>query len=386
MKTNSTKASSKVKEPKGGGTFISEMVDALVEIGGAGTTQLLGSNEKALKIRGVISTQCAPLDKAIGRGGIPLGRLTIVHGKEGSGKTTLALHIVAETQSLGGIVIYMDTEYKLDPDYARAIGVDVDSMIISQPPYLEKAYQLIDGAIDAAKRHRVATGKRVPILIVMDSMNSTISKREYAGDWEDEHMAAQARVHSKLLPKLIPKVSAEDVALLFISQVRSKMNTMPGAEQDQPNGGNAPRFHASLIMKVSNIGGVKDGEDRVANKTVVDCRKNQIAPPFRHAEFQIRYGVGIDRLGSLFDEAVESGYIIKSGAFYKLHSGEKLGQGRESAMEQLKESNDYMDQLVADMESGVAPIKPPKSAEDDDDDAPKSKKFKGKKKARRDAD
>lgn len=383
MKAKSKKATDKSASS---GDIIGDMVDALVAIGGEGTAQLLGSNNLKIKIRGVISTQCAPLDRAIGRGGIPLGRLSILHGPEGSGKTTLALHLVAETQQRGGIAIYIDKEYKLDPEYAAAIGVDLERLIISQPPYLEKAYELFEGAIKMAKRYRETTGKRVPILIVLDSMNATISKAEYEGEWEDKHMAASARVHSASLPKIIPIVSSEDVALLYISQVRSNMKTMPGANQDEIAGGKGPRFYASLIMKVANIGSVKDGENRVANETLVECRKNQIAPPFRKAQFEIRYGVGVDRVAALLDDGLSRGYVIQSGSFFKMHTGERIGQGREDALDMLRTDSDLRS-LLEDCIAMEVPVIPQadksKGKSSDDSESVTSERGSAKKKVKK---
>lgn len=291
-------------------SLINDMVDALVAIGGEGTAQVLGSDAAAIKIRGVISTQCASLDDAIGRGGIPLGRLSILHGPEMSGKSTLALHCVAECQRRGGVVVYIDKEYKLDPDYARAIGVDLGQLIISYPPHLERAYEVIGSVALLAKKWRKKTGVGVPVLVVFDSINAAITKAQYNGTFEDKHIAAQARVHSDHLPKVMPKISTENVALLFIAQNRANVGKRWG-EKEQLGGGNAVRFYASLIMKVRSIGDVKEGEVKKARKTVVECKKNQIACPFGKAQFEIRHGVGVDQLGGLIDSAIKAKVLRK---------------------------------------------------------------------------
>lgn len=325
--------------------LIGDMVDALVAIGGEGTAQVLGSDAAAIKIRGVISTQCSQLDKAIGRGGIPLGRLSIIHGPEMSGKTTIALHIVAETQRRGGIAIYIDKEYKLDPDYARAIGVDIKRLIISQPDHLERIYELIDGSIDIASKFRKKTGTRVPVLVVLDSINAAITKVQFEGSFEDKHVAPQARVHSENLPKVIPRVSKEDVALLFVAQDRTNIGKMFG-DPVELAGGKAVRYYASLVLQVKNMGAVKDpGDgDKVAQKTRVECRKNQISMPFKRAEFEIRHGVGVDQTAGLLDQALELKIITysvseKTGkrTTWLQFDGKKFANGRAQAWEQLNE-------------------------------------------------
>lgn len=331
-------------------SFLTEMVNTLISKAGEGTAQLLGSDGMAIKIRGVLSTQCPTIDAAIGRGGIPLGRLTIIHGSEGSGKTTLALHLVAECQRQGGLAIYIDKEYKLDPDYAKGIGVDIGKLIISQPPYLEKCMEIMDEAIEKIARHRVETGLRVPLLIILDSMNAAISKDMHAGGYEDQTMGSVARVYSQKLPKLIEKVSREDVALVFISQVREKIGVVFGNKEDIC-GGRSPKFHASLIMEVIRKGSMKaegeekeDGEedkkkkksmDIVGNLNEVYVRKNQIAPPFKRAEFEVIYGKGIDFAGSLIRRAHSLGILVKSGYWYVTTEGERVGNGFAAAREAL---------------------------------------------------
>ncbi len=324
--------------------LLAEIMD---EIGGEGGAQLLGSEGLAIKIRGVISTQCPSIDWAIGRGGIPLGRLSVISGKEGSGKTTLALHIVAECQRQGGVAVYMDKEYKLDPDYARSIGVDTDKLVIIQPSYLESVFGTYDRVIQKAAAHREATGKRTPILLVLDSMNAAITKAEFEGEWDDKHMAPQARVYSQLLPRLIPDVSREDIALLWISQVRQKLNVQYG-DPDDICGGKAPKFYASLILKVTRIGsGKKDGE-RISNKLRVEAVKNQIAPPFKRAEAEVMYGVGIDRERSLIWIAEKLGIVEQSGAYFK-HEGHNIGQGMEASAEELREDDVWRDKILAEV-------------------------------------
>jgi recombination protein RecA len=295
---------------------------------------LLGSSESTAKIRGVTSTQCWTLDAAIGRGGIPKGRLTIIHGAEGCGKTTVALHSAAEVQRLGGVAVYMDTEYKLDPEYAAYIGVDCSRLIISQPPYLEKAYEIFESIIAKAKSIRENSKERIPIMIIMDSMNSTISKAEFEGDYEDKHYAPQAGVHSRSLPKLIPKLNKEDVSMLWISQVRQDINVKFG-NPNKISGGKAPKFYSSLILDVQRKQAIKVGDIKIGNLVEVVCSKNQIHPPFKKAVFEI--SKGINRNLSLIEQAVTDDVIIPSGSWYSWR-GEKIGQGKTAAIETLIEN------------------------------------------------
>jgi len=307
----------------------------LDEMGDDGA-QLLGSDSNMLKIRGVIPTGDIGIDDAIGRGGIPLGRLTILHGGEGSGKTTLALQIVAEVQRQGGVAVYSDKEYKLDPEYAAKLGVDTKRLIISQPPYLEKAFQMWKAVIAKAVAVREKLGKRVPILIVLDSMNACITKMEYEGDEEDQHYAPAARIMSTQLPKLMPEVSQADVALLFVSQVRKKIGVMFGDDEDVA-GGNAPKFYASLIIHIKRMGTERDEKSKrkTANKLVVEPKKNQIGPPFRKVEVRINYGKGFDNLYSTVELAERLGIVKKKGVYYS-YKGENIGQGMKATKKYLR--------------------------------------------------
>lgn len=325
--------------------FIAETVGALSAITGEGATQLLGSEGLAIKIKSVISTQCETLDNAIGRGGIPTGRLTIIHGGEGSGKTTQCLHLVAETQKRGGLVIYIDAEFKLDPDYARAIGVNTEQLILSQPRYLEKAMAVMEATVAMAKKWREKSGKDVPVLLVLDSMNACPTKAELEGDWEDHHYAPQAKVFSNALRKLIPKVSEENVALVWISQVRENIGVMFG-NKDSLAGGKAPKFYASLILETKSIGKIKKGEETIGNKTSVYVRKNQIAAPFKTANFDIYYGRGIDYESSLIERGLETGAVEKNGAWFSF-KGTRLGQGQVNATEALRSNPGLVSEIKA---------------------------------------
>lgn len=321
--------------------FVDEMVLELAKTAGEGTTQLLGSDGLAIKIRGVLSTQCPTVDGAIGRGGVPLGRLTIINGPESSGKTTLALHLVAECQRQGGKAIYIDSEHKLDPEYAKAIGVNTEELIISQPPYLEKCFAVMECATKLMKKHRETTGERLPLLIMLDSMNASISKAEFDGDWEDQQMAAQARVFSRSLPKLIPIISQEDVALVFISQIREKIGVMWG-NKEELSGGRGPKFYASLILNVRRKSANKDSTgNRHGDVTEVYVSKNQIAPPFKTASFDIVYGKGIDFAGSLLDRVVALKLVSKKGNWF-VYKGMKLGQGEKQAATALRKNDKLM--------------------------------------------
>lgn len=316
------------------------------EIGDDGA-QLLGSDELKTKIRGVISTQCMTLDAAIGRGGIPLSRLTILHGGEGSGKTTVALHLVAEVQRQGGVAVYIDKEYKLDPDYATAIGVDINRLIISQPRELEQVLKAIKKAISIASAARERTGKRVPILVILDSINAATAKARLEGDEGDSHIAPEARLWSGHLPAIVEECSKEDVALVLISQVRSKIGVMFGSNEDMA-GGNAPRFYASLIIYIKRVGTHKRDGEKQANIIEAECRKNQIGPPFRKAKFHLAYGKGIDWEHSLLLQAEATGDVDVKGAWLNF-DGQRIGQGRDAAADRLRKNTE----LAAEIEQAV---------------------------------
>lgn len=312
--------------------------DLLASLVDGEETRLLSDPGLDIALRGVISTQCASIDRAIGRGGVPLGRLTILHGAEGSGKTTLLMHLIAEVQRMGGVAMYIDKEYKLDPDYAEKIGVDRKSLVYSAPKHLEGAFEVMSNAIKKIAHYRKESGKRTPILVSLDSMNAAITKAQVEGDWEDNHMAAQARKYSELIPKLIPEVSKEDVALVWVSQVRKKMNVMFG-DDNELSGGQSARFYASLIMYITRMGAIKDGDgkeaSKIANKVKVECKKNQIAPPFKSAEIEIIYGHGINKEAALLDVGEDVGVITKSGNFF-VFGGEKIGLHKAGAIEALR--------------------------------------------------
>lgn len=316
-------------------TIEMEVLDGILdEMGDASGAQLLGSDGLSLKIRGVISTQNFEIDGAIGRGGVPLGRLTIVHGGEASGKTTLALHLVSEVQKMGGIAVYIDLEYKLDPDYAAKLGVDTKRLIISQPPHLEAAFMLVAGVVKRAAALRERLGKRVPILVVLDSMNAAITKHMHEAEYDAIEMAGPARVMSAKLPKLIPIVSKEDVALVFISQVRKKMNVMYGDDEEIACG-NAPKFYASLVLHVKRLAKEREGENTVGNKVRIECKKNQIAPPFKKADVMVRFGKGFDKEQAVITRGVTLGVLEHKGTTFSL-DGEKIGIGIGNACKALR--------------------------------------------------
>jgi len=306
--------------------------------------QLLGGDGLARKIRGVLSTQSPGLDAAIGRGGYPLGRLTILAGQEGTGKSTFALHAAAECQKKDGLAIYMDMEYKLDPDYARAIGVDTKNLIISQPPYLEKIFESCEKTIEIAKKHRELTKTRVPILIILDSMNSAITKEQVESDYDDRQYSPQARIFSSSLPKLMRKISEQDVALLFIAQYRKRIGVVYGDEFSMI-GGHAPKHNASLIIMVTRTGYDKKDNEKIGNRTKVECIKNQIAPPFRKTECLIEYGKGSNREYSLLWHA-ESEDIIKKSSNYYVFENERIGYGIKKAINTIKKDESLYNEIL----------------------------------------
>jgi recombination protein RecA len=285
----------------------------------------LATGAGTLRLPGVVSTQCPQLDDAIGRGGIPLGRLTIFHGPEGCGKTTHALHLCAEAQQSGGIAMYIDREYKLDVDYAAAIGVDMNSMVVSQPDTMEQIFALQASAALRVRALRKRLKIKIPLIVVQDSINSAITQAQHDGGWDDKHWAPQARVISDLTPKLIPSIARDSVGLVWISQIRKKMNVKFG-DDEEVGGGNAPRFYASLVCHFKKIGTAKVGAEQVGSRIHAYIKKNQIAVPHKHTEYTIVWGRGVDQHLSLVEMALAKKVLTK-GTEGISYGGERLCKG-----------------------------------------------------------
>ena len=273
----------------------------------------------------VISSGSLGLDVALGIGGVPRGRVVEIYGPEASGKTTLALHIVAEAQRQGGIGAFIDAEHALDLAYAKRLGVKTDDLLISQPDHGEQALEIAEtlvrsGAVD---------------VLVIDSVAALVPKAEIEGEMGDAHMGLQARLMSQALRKLTATIARSQTIVIFINQIRMKIGVMFG-NPETTTGGNALKFYASLRMDIRRIGALKDGDSVIGGRTRVKVVKNKLAPPFKEAEFDILYGTGISREGELVDLGSEMGIMEKSGAWYSFN-GERIGQGRESAKEFLRE-------------------------------------------------
>ncbi|MFZ8967632.1 MAG: recombinase RecA [Ilumatobacteraceae bacterium] len=277
-----------------------------------------------------ISTGALSLDLALGIGGLPRGRVTEIYGPESSGKSTLAMHVVAEAQRNGGICAYIDAEHAMDPNYARAIGVDVDQLLISQPDTGEQALEIADmlvrsGSID---------------VIVIDSVAALTPRAEIEGEMGDSHVGLQARLMSQALRKITGNLNKTGTIAIFINQLREKIGVMFGSPETTP-GGRALKFYSSVRLDIRRIESLKDGAEVVGNRTRVKVVKNKVSPPFRQAEFDIMYGRGVSREGSVLDMAVDLGIVNKSGAWFT-YDGEQLGQGRENAKNYLFERPEVM--------------------------------------------
>jgi recombination protein RecA len=294
---------------------------------GKGAIMRLGAQPTAFDIA-VISTGAISLDAALGVGGIPRGRVTEIYGPEASGKTTIALHLIAEVQQAGGIAAFIDAEHALDPVYAQKLGVKTDELLISQPDTGEQALEIAEtlvrsGAID---------------VIVVDSVAALVPKTEIDGEMGDAPMGMQARLMSQALRKLTGIISKSKTAMIFINQLRQKIGMFVG-NPETTTGGNALKFYASVRLDVRRIAQIKEGEDTTGSRVRVKVVKNKVAPPFRQAEFDMMYGEGISREGDLLDLASERGLVHKSGAWYA-YQEDRIGQGRENAKKYLKEHAD----------------------------------------------
>ncbi len=284
---------------------------------------------------GVFSSGSASLDLALGVGGFPTGRVVEIYGPESSGKTTLALHAVAEVQKNGGVAAFIDAEHALDIGYARRLGVQVDDLLVSQPDTGEQALEIVDvllrsGAID---------------LVIVDSVAALVPRAEIEGEMGDHHVGLQARLMSQALRKLTGTVSKSQATVIFINQIRMKIGVMFG-NPETTSGGNALKFYASIRLDIRRIAALKDGDAVIGNRTRVKVVKNKVAPPFRQAEFDILYNEGISIEGDLLDLGVDEGIVEKSGSWYS-YNDERIGQGRENARQFLKENPDVREHLAS---------------------------------------
>ncbi|MCY4002893.1 MAG: recombinase RecA [Rhodospirillales bacterium] len=311
---------------------------------GAGSIMRLGT-DRAIKVEAV-STGSVGLDVALGIGGLPRGRVIEIYGPESSGKTTLALHTVAEAQKSGGICAFVDAEHALDPMYAQRLGVNVEDLLLSQPDAGEQALEIADslvrsGAID---------------VLVIDSVAALVPRAELEGEMGDTHVGLQARLMSQALRKLTGSISKSRTIVIFINQIRMKVGVMYGSPETT-SGGNALKFYASVRLDIRRIGQIKNGADVVGNQTRVRVVKNKMAPPFKTVEFDIMYGEGISKLGEMLDLGVKHGVIEKAGSWYSYDS-ERIGQGRENAKVYLREHADVADLIEAAIREaeGLRPI------------------------------
>jgi recombination protein RecA len=303
---------------------------------GKGSVMKLGTKGESVEIE-TVSTGSLGLDIALGIGGLPRGRIIEIYGPESSGKTTLALHVIAEAQKAGGTCAFVDAEHALDPSYARKLGVNINDLLISQPDAGEQALEIADtlvrsGAID---------------VLVVDSVAALVPRAELEGEMGDSHMGLQARLMSQALRKLTASISKSRCMVIFINQIRMKIGVMFG-NPETTTGGNALKFYASVRLDIRRIGSIKDRETVVGNQTRVKVVKNKLAPPFRVVEFDIMYGEGVSKMGELVDLGSQAGVIEKSGAWFS-YDGQRIGQGRENAKQYLREHPE----MTADIEKKI---------------------------------
>jgi recombination protein RecA len=307
---------------------------------GKGSIMRLGSKEAIVPIA-VISTGAISFDAALGVGGVPRGRVVEIFGPESSGKTTIALQVIAEAQKAGGLAAFVDAEHALDPGYAKKLGVDVDNLLVSQPDYGEQALEIVEALVRS---------NAIDVLVV-DSVAALVPKAELDGEMGDSHMGLQARLMSQALRKLTGTVAKSRTCLIFINQIREKIGVMFG-NPETTTGGRALKFYSSVRIDIRRIAAIKEGDVVTGSRTRVKIVKNKVAAPFREAEFDILYGEGISREGDLLDIAVNSNILEKSGSWFS-YKGERIGQGRENARAFLKENKDTMAKLDAEVRKAL---------------------------------
>jgi recombination protein RecA len=312
---------------------------------GKGSILRLGSKDAIVPVS-VISTGSISLDAALGVGGFPRGRIVEIFGPESSGKTTIALQVIAEAQKKGGIAAFIDVEHALDPAYSKKLGVDVDNLLVSQPDYGEQALEITS--------HLISSGQ-IDVLVV-DSVAALVPKSELDGEMGDSHMGLQARLMSQALRKLTGAVNKSRTCLVFINQIREKIGVMFG-NPETTTGGRALKFYASVRVDIRRIAAIKDGESVIGNRTKVKVVKNKVASPFREAEFDIIYGEGISKEGDLLDQGVAQNLIEKSGSWFS-YKGERIGQGRENARQFLKENADIRQAIDVELRKALGLTKP----------------------------
>ncbi|MDC0227810.1 recombinase RecA [Alphaproteobacteria bacterium] len=299
---------------------------------GKGSVMKLGTSGENLDVQG-ISTGSLGLDIALGIGGLPKGRIVEIYGPESSGKTTLALHVVAESQKVGGTCAFVDAEHALDPVYAKKLGVNIDDLLISQPDAGEQALEIADTLVRSGA---------ISVLVV-DSVAALVPRAELEGDMGDSHMGLQARLMSQALRKLTSSISKSNCLVIFINQIRQKIGIMFG-NPETTSGGNALKFYASVRLDIRRIGAIKDKDDIIGNQTRVKVVKNKVAPPFRSVEFDIMYGEGISKNGEIVDLGVSADIIEKSGSWFS-YNEQRIGQGRENVKNFLKENLEIANEI-----------------------------------------
>jgi recombination protein RecA len=307
---------------------------------GKGSILRLGAKEAIVPVS-AISTGSISLDFALGVGGFPRGRICEIFGPESSGKTTIALQVVAEAQKQGGMAAFIDVEHALDPIYAKQLGVDVDNLLVSQPDFAEQALEITSALI---------TSGSIDVLVV-DSVAALVPKAELDGEMGDSHMGVQARLMSQAMRKLTGIVSKSNTCLIFINQIREKIGVMFG-NPETTTGGRALKFYSTIRIDIRRVASIKDGETVTGNRTKVKVVKNKVAPPFREAEFDIIYGEGISREGDLLDLGVANNIVEKSGSWFS-YKGERIGQGRENARQFLKDNPDIRAKVESELRKAL---------------------------------